>query len=222
VSSAPRERLIVTALRESPRQPGRYSVQLSDGRRFVLGVGALTSLGITRENSHIDEATAAKLEHEGAVSALTARALSSLARARRTRFELQQRLRRFEPDAAIVALALDRMENQGLLSDRDAAHAEASARLRRGEGPSRVRQVLRSKGIDQRTADEALENAIVGESYDERDQCWRLAERRYQSLRSLDSQVARRRLGGFLARRGYTASTVRSVVDEVMKNPSGH
>ncbi len=204
----------VKEVRESPRRPGRYTLQLSDGRSLVLGLAALADSGATRTGVVLEPATLERLVREAAITELTDRALGTLARGRRTRRELEQRLRRREPDLTMVHAALDRLEASGALSDTIVANAEASARLRRGEAPTRVRQTLRMKGIGDQDAARAVSNAVEQEGFDELAACRSVAERRMRALGKLEPAVARRRLTAFLARRGFGGSVLHTVLAE--------
>jgi regulatory protein len=206
----------LTTIRESSRTPGRYQLLLSDGRKFVVGIRAISEFGLTRTGVVLDASTLERLSRESVISALTARAIAMLARARRTRRELERRLQRIEPDRTLVADALRRLDDQGIPGDDNVARAEASARLRRGDGPARIRQEMRRKGLDERTTSTALREAIEEEGFDEVAACRRIAERRYRSLDRLERSVARRRLTGFLLRRGYGSATIQQVVRELM------
>lgn len=216
----------VTDLRESPRRPGRYFVTLSNGASLLLGIGALADAGAVRIGVTLDADTLAGLVRESAVTALADRAIGFLARGRRTRRELEQRLRRKKPDAsipdaALIAAALDRLEASGVLSDADVASAEASARLRRGEAPMRVKGALRRKGIPERDASDAVGKAVEDDGFDEVAACKAAAEKRMRALGKLEPAVARRRLTAFLARRGYEGSVLRTVIDEQFRR-RGH
>ena len=211
ISHAP---VTVTDLRESPRRPGRFVVTLSNAATLVLGIGTLADTGAVRVGVRLDADTLARLVRESAITGLADRALGFLARGRRTRRELEQRLRQKEPDNALIAAALDRLESSGVLSDTAVASAEASARLRRGEAPARVGQTLRRKGIPERDASEAVFKAVQDDDFDELAACRMAAEKRMRALGRLDPTVARRRLTAFLARRGYGGTVLRTVIDE--------
>ena len=212
----------VTALRESPRTPGRYVVTLGDGRSFVVGVSALADTGATRVGATLEESAIARLVREAAVSDLVARAVGMLARGRRTRRELELRLRRREPDIALVSAALEKLEASGLISDQDVARAEASSRLRRGEAPIRVKQALRIKGITGRDATQAVAEAAADDAFDEVAACRAAVAKRVRSLSTLEPPVARRRLIAFLQRRGFGGSVLLTAVDEYFKSSRDH
>lgn len=215
-SDVPAASVSIRDVRESPRRPGRYLLTLSDGRSLVLGIGALAESGATRVGVVLSPETLAGLLREGAITELADRALGFLARGRRTRRELEQRLRRREPDTVLIAASLDRLEASGLLSDAHVADAEAAARLRRGEAPARVKQTLRQKGIGDREAASAVSKAMEEDGFDELAACRAVATRRMRSLASLEPAVARRRLTAFLARRGFGGTVLHTVLGELL------
>lgn len=199
---------------EHPRRPGRYLLTLSDERAFTLSVTLLADLGATRKGVVLSAEAIARLESEAGILRVMDRAVASISRARRTRRELEQRLRRTKPGveppaAAVIAIALDRLTETGILSDESVARAEASSRLRRGDAPRRVQMILQQKGISRGDAADAVSRAVVEDSIDEDAQCLAVADKRMKSLQKLEPLVAKRRLMGFLMRRGYGSNSIR-------------
>lgn len=210
------EPLLLRELRESPRRPGRYLLSLSDGRQLVVGVSVLADTGVTRAGISLEPAVLERLMHEHVITDLADRAVDFLARGRRTRRELELRLRKREATPAQIREALDRLEQSGILSDEHVAHAEAAARLRRGDAPARVKQQLRRKGVAGATVTEAVAGAMQEDSFDEVAACRAVAVKRARSLKGEDPVVAQRRLLGFLLRRGYGGTIARRIAKEVL------
>lgn len=199
---------------EHPRRPGRYLLTLSDERTFTLSVALLADLGATRKGIALTNDLIARLETEAGILRIMDRALASIGRARRTRRELEQRLRRTKPGVeppavAMIAVALDRLTESGILNDESVARAEASSRLRRGDAPRRVAMILQQKGINRVDAADAVARAVTEDSIDEDAQCEAVADKRMKSLQKLEPLVAKRRLMGFLLRRGYGSNSIR-------------
>ena len=69
-----------------------------------------------------------------------------------------------------------------------------------------ARQYLRQMGIPEETSDEALVD------YDELESARRLLDKKLRALKGQPLAVARRRLTGYLQRRGYKAETVRRTI----------
>lgn len=201
---------------ESSRKPGRFVVALTDGRTFTVAIGALSETGATRAGVELDANAVAYLGRESAITDLGDRAVNALARGRKTRRELEIRLRRLQPDAALIAEALDRLTAIGVLSDADVALAEAAARLRRGEAPAKVRQVLRRKGVEGRLVNDAVTAAVSEDGFDELAACRTLAEKRVRTLGTKEPAVMKRRLVAFLQRRGFGGSVIGHVLRDVL------
>lgn len=207
---------------ESARRPGRFAVTLVDGRVFTVPIAALRDTGATRPGVALDAPAVYLLARESAITDVADRALNALARGRKTRRELERRLRRHQPDKGLVGEALDRLAATGVLSDSEVAHAEAAARLRRGEAPARVRQVLRQKGVETSIVQDALQAAIRDDGFDELRACREVAEKRLRALGDKDPVVMRRRLVAYLQRRGFGGREIGVVLREVLASRSLH
>jgi regulatory protein len=208
--------VLVKALRESPRRPGRYLLSLSDGRELVVGIAALADHGATRTGVALSSTALQQLTVEHSITELVDRGLGYLARGRRTRRELETRFRQKAAEPKHIVVALERLKALGVLSDEAVAEAEAASRLRRGEAPARVRQQLRRKGVAGPVVTDALASAIRQDDFDERAACYTVAEKRARTLRAQEPAVARRKLLGFLLRRGYNGTIARAVARELL------
>lgn len=146
-------------------------------------------------------------------------ALDQLAARARSEQELRQKMARRDVPADVADEIIERFSQVGLVDDAAFAHALTATRSEVGkQGKARIRQELRAKGVDRETADEALD-ALDPEA--ERQAALTLARRRVRSMAGLERHVARRRLSGVLARRGFSYSIVSSVLEDVL-GPDGH
>ncbi len=137
-----------------------------------------------------------------------------LARREHSRRELLQKLSRRFPDRDAVAEAVDRLAQEGLQSDERFALSFTRERVLRGQGPGRILQELRQRGVASAFADEALRTVVQDEG-----ETWHsLAEaaltKRYGSaaLTGLDPEERVRRLR-FLHRRGFDTEAFGPVLD---------
>ena len=145
--------------------------------------------------------------------------MQALTRRGQSRWELEKALLGRDIAGEIVQEELDRLERVGLIDD--AALAESFVRVqheRKGLGRSALTVELRRRHIGQQCIDDALEQ--IGDD-DEQSRATELAVRRAPQLRSLDGETAKRRLTGFLMRKGYSGSIVRVAVDEVLSTLGG-
>ncbi len=132
----------------------------------------------------------------------------------RSRSELTDRLRIGGADPQTAERVLDRLVEVGLVDDD--AYAAALARGRRAQrGLSRraLTGELRRRGLDEAVVAEAVEAAA---QEPEHEVALRLAQRRRGALAHLPPDVQRRRLSGYLARRGYGFDVVGPVCAQVL------
>jgi len=138
--------------------------------------------------------------------------LRKLTAAPRTRSQLADALRQRNVPDDVAGAALDRFTELGYIDD--AAFADLWVRSRQsGRGLSRraLAHELRTKGIDDDTAREALASV---DADDEREAAARLVRKRLPSMQRMPSDVAVRRLVGMLARKGYSSNVALAVVRE--------
>lgn len=140
--------------------------------------------------------------------------LRKLAVQARTRVELERALQGRDVPEEAAAAVLDRMTEVGLVDDVTFAHDWVESRQqRRHLSRTALRRELQTKGVDRDVIDEALAD-VAGA--DEHDAALDLARRRAATMGGLAREVAYRRLGGVLARRGFSASITTRVLAEVL------
>jgi SOS response regulatory protein OraA/RecX len=143
--------------------------------------------------------------HNVSMNALARRGVSSA--------EMASLLARRDLDAAAIGVEIDRLESVGLLDDSELARTLVrTLRDRKGLGRTGISAELRRRRIDPRAIDEAMGEAYSDDDADDLTRARELAMRRAPQLRSLDPETARRRLGAFLMRKGYSGSIVASAV----------
>ena len=140
-------------------------------------------------------------------------ALDQLAVRQRSEQELRTVFKRRNVPADVADEVIERFTEVGLIDDASFAQALAESRSKHSlRGRTRIRQELQAKGVEREIADEVLAEL---DPEQEREAALQLAQRRLRSMARLETQVARRRLAGVLARRGFSGSIVSSVLAEV-------
>ncbi|HET7038983.1 MAG TPA: regulatory protein RecX [Gemmatimonadales bacterium] len=147
--------------------------------------------------------------YDTAVRLLAARGRSSQ--------EIVTRLRHKGLGKDSVAHAVGRLEAEGLLDDANFARDYVRSRTDRGYGWTRILAELSRKGVDRLVAEQAVAEAGGGDEGEVRERLLALARKRAAQLKGLDRDVARRRLVGYLARRGYGAGELWQIVAEVVE-----
>lgn len=202
---------LITALTPHPRRPGRVDVLVDGKPAAAVTVDAVERLGL-RVGTDFEPRRAA-VEAEAALLAVWDRATGLLAARARSRTELHRALVRRDQPAALVDRVLERLERAGYLDDAEFARQFARSRaLGRGLSRRRVQQELARRGVARELAQAAIAEVFADEGVDEYAAVERLARKKLPSLARLDALTRRRRLYGFLARRGFEPDDIRRVL----------
>ncbi|WP_405217275.1 regulatory protein RecX [Agrococcus sp. Ld7] len=167
-----------------------------EGRRDAGGADA-------RDAAASDASAAECVDEESARSI----ALRALGRKAASRQELDRALERRDVGPEVREAVLDRLAVEGLVDDAQLAQDLAERlRERKHLGERGISAELRKRGLDPEAiepsdADDELQRAIDA-----------AADRR-RRMGSLDDETAERRLYGFLQRRGFGGSAVRTAIE---------
>jgi len=171
---------------------GRFAFSLAEELSARLAVG-----------SYLSDEEISRLQREDGLHRVRDAALTLLDFRPRSMEELRGRLLRRSFDPSLVEEALTKLQEQGIVDDRQFARFWVENRQGyRPRGARLLQTELRSKGIDREVIDTVLPGA--GE---EEDAAYRVAERKARSLKGVDWREFRRRVGDHLARRGFSYET---------------
>ncbi len=239
---------VVSALREHPRKPGRYELEI-DGSPTRLPVSRELIAELKRKpGRELSPAELTRLHSAARVIACYDKALATLGARARSAADLARYLRTKEFTDAEIAPAIEKLQGLGLLDDREFARSFARSRLApsRGYGPRRVAMELARKGVARAIVDEVLAEheaervaAIEANDADKtsaagdgaaqdsaqgaahQDPVIAVAQRKLRSMSKLEPEVRRRRLYGFLARRGFSGSEIGRALRLIGRDGSG-
>ena len=139
--------------------------------------------------------------------------LFQLSRSMKTRFQLAAILKKREIPDEIANAVLDRFTEAQLIDDAAFARAFVNSRISAsGKSRSVIARELKQKGVSAQDAESAL-SAIDAELEDQT--AYSVAKKRYQQLSTLDPEVRRRRLMGFLMRRGFSSQLTSRILRDL-------
>ena len=202
----------VTALRPTKRDPDRIAVDLNGSFAFALPATLVADERID-VGEMLDGDRVSSLLAADEASRATEAALVFLGYRPRSEKEVRNRLRRggYEQDAIEHAIA--RLHEWRYLDDADFARRWVENRTaHRPRGRRLLQQELRHKGIDGEIARDAIDDAEL----DEPGAAEALARRRLPSYAGDEPAAIRRRLGAYLARRGYGYDVIRVALDRAL------
>ena len=181
---------------------------------------------VREARAHIERDTAAAKEPrkgeprkgKGSFAPISNVSMHALARRGMSSHEMRDFLKGREFEAVDIDVEVERLESVALLDD--VALAETLVRTlrdRKGLGKSALTAELRRRRLDNL----AIEIALGALDDDELERALEIAHKRASQLRSYDAETAKRRLGAFLQRKGYSGSVVSTAVQRALAPTGG-
>jgi regulatory protein len=129
----------------------------------------------------------------------------------RSRAEIIQKLHDRSFNAEIIDAVLADLKRLGYVNDRQFAGQLARSRIRlQGFGRRRIEQELKNKGIDREIIREVFAEVFVNAA--EIETAKLVAAKKINTMKILDRETRRRRLAGFLERKGYSSEIIGAVL----------
>ena len=130
-----------------------------------------------------------------------------------TKNEMEQRLAREGFSTKAIETTIEELIHSGHIRDRKYAENWIVRRQKSNpRGKTLLKKELVNKGIDRETAEQVVANV---ETEDETKVALQIAQKRMKQYTGLPIHVAKRRLHGFLARRGFGSEIVRHVLEQI-------
>ena len=130
-----------------------------------------------------------------------------------TKKAMEQRLEREGFSTKAIETSIEELIRSGHIRDRKYAENWIVRRQKSNpRGKTLLKNELVGKGIDGETAEQVVAKV---ETEDEMKVALQIAQKRAKQYKRLPIHVAKRRLHGFLARRGFRSETVRHVLEQI-------
>jgi regulatory protein len=202
----------ITDIQSQRQDSPRKSIYL-DGEFFCsVDQKLIIKFGL-RIGLSIDEDILRRIIQEDEILKAKSYAFDLLVRRSYTRKEMYDKLaQRYAENA--VSTTMETLERLGYIKDEEYAKNWVESRKRhKPKGKKALRMELMRKGVDKGTIARVLSEIDDSEEFE---MAMKVAEKQMQRYQNLDSNVARRRLYGFLARRGFDYETINDVIGYVM------
>lgn len=199
----------ITALEAQTRDASRVNVFLDGVFAFGLDgeLAANEGLAVGDELSADRVAALRAMDDTSKATEAALRLLTVRPRAER---EIRDRLRQKGFGAAAIDGTVAKLEGWRYLDDAEFARTwVANREANQPRGRRLLEQELRQKGVER----EVVRDTIAAADLDEAQTALDLGRAKLRSYASLDPAVARRRLGSYLARRGYGYDIVRPTLE---------
>jgi regulatory protein len=200
----------ITAIEPQQKNPQRVNIHL-DGK-FAFGLARITA-GWLKVGQELSEEKISALQVEDANEMAYQKALHFLSYRPRSSAEVRQNLKQHGTPEVLIEETVNRLMSAGLVNDQEFARAWVENRNTfQPRSKSALRMELRRKGL----SDEIVQ-PVLDEQVNEEALAFEAARKYARRLAGLEWLEFRRKLGGFLARRGFPYTTLSPVVSEVWK-----
>jgi len=200
----------ITAIEPQQKNPQRVNLYL-DGE-FAFGLAAVVAAWL-RVGQELGEEKIASLKSQDEHEVTYQKALHFLSFRPRSSAEIRQNLSKRGISESLIEETLNRLQSTGQVDDEAFARAWVENRNTfRPRGKPALRMELRRKGL----SDEAIQS-VLNTQVDEATLAITTARKYARRLIGLEWPEFRQKLGGFLARRGFSYTTLAPVVSEVWK-----
>jgi len=136
----------------------------------------------------------------------------------RSEHELTVRLKQKDFSARTIKKTLDYFRSLDITDDRLFARGWIASRLNKPYGIKRINQELKQKGIPREILEAEVSRAQ--EHYDEEAAVRALAQKRWRKYAGLPGDKGRKRLYGYLTRRGFHSGPINTVMRELRNDDS--
>lgn len=199
----------VTRLERQKRHTNRVNVYLDGEFAFGLNEMDAAKLSTGQELSPSEIAT---LRESDAISGAFDKAVNLLSYRPRSKAEIRRRLAKKDYSEHAIAVAIERLARMGYLDDRDFARFWIESRNRhKPRGERALRYELRRKGVSDRIISELLDELV-----DEKEGAYEAAQSRVRRMRGSTEYEFKRKVGGFLQRRGFSYDAANRALDRII------
>jgi regulatory protein len=200
----------ITKIEAQKRRPHRCSVFIDGKFAFGLDEEIVVKFGL-KKGQAVNEPTLKKIRLGENENKAKETALRFLSFRRRTEKEIKNKLKQKGFDENTIKRTVEKLEEYDLINDLEFATAWVEERLEyKPRGKKLLKQELWKKGIKKEIIDQVLNESCQNEDKS----ALELLEKIKNRYKNLEPQVARRRMYGFLLRRGFSYGTAKTAMEQ--------
>jgi regulatory protein len=198
----------ISALRVQKKNPNRINVFL-DGE-FAFGISRIVGAWL-HSGQVLDDDEILAMKHQDTEEVALQKALAVLSYRPRSEYEVQKKLTDGGYDDEIIQSVIGRLRANGLLEDRSFARTWVENRtVFRPRSRRLMAFELHQKGVSDEVVQETLAETVEDETL-----AYEAARLQARKLADLDWVEFRKKLNGFLGRRGFNFETADHAVHQV-------
>jgi regulatory protein len=198
---------------EPTKPKGWFELRVEGGPPFLVD-GEIVLRHSLKTGDELSEGLYNSIRNEADIAWLKSRAMAILARRMISERDLRRKLSDERRPQAAREEVISLLKNYNLIDD--AKYAESFVRTQVAHGPESklyLKKKLRQKGIDDETAQNAIEAQF--ENFDEVAAVKKIASKKYKTVKHLPPQKARARVINFLRGRGFSWDIIKQAIADL-------
>ncbi|NJN43667.1 MAG: hypothetical protein HC806_02315 [Anaerolineae bacterium] len=198
---------LITGLQAQKKNPQRINVFIDD--EFAFGLSRIVAAWL-RVGQEISETKIAELKAQDQEEKALQRALNLISYRPRSETEVQKNLRKHQVPEETITAVVKRLRENGILNDQRFADAWVENRAAfRPRSKMALKIELKQKGIDKEIIEEALSEV------NDEEQAYEAGLKKARQLRHAEKQEFKRKMFGYLGRRGFNYQVSSPVVEKL-------
>jgi regulatory protein len=201
----------ITAIEIQKKHPSRRSIFI-EGEFFRGVTQEVVAKLKLKKGQEVNQKKLGRIIYEEEFTGAKNYAFKLLSYRARSRREIMDKFKEKSYDPAITQKVVENLEELNFINDKNFAYSWARSRLaNKPVGKQCLSGELWQKGVDREIIAEVIES-----TYKERDELTlarELAERRLKVCLNLNEATRKRRLSGYLARRGFSYEVINEVLE---------
>ena len=203
----------ITDIQPHSKIPSHHQLFLDDKPFVVIPSNLIENLGL-RVGLEIESQTIEKLIAADEAMRAKNYALNILRENIYSKTQMTRQLEREGFKEQAIDTIIAELIQSGHIRDRQYAEKWVQRRQKSNpKGRAVLKQELIDKGVDPETAEQVLAEV---KTEDEKRLALQIAQKQSKKYKNLPAHVAKRRLHGFLARRGFESETILQVIEKVL------
>jgi regulatory protein len=198
---------IITRLQVQKKNPNRVNIYIND--EFAFGLSHIVAAWL-RVGQELSGNKIAELKAQDQEEKALQRALNLISYRPRSEAEVHKNLKKHHVPEETIYTVIDRLRENGILNDQQFADTWVENRAAfRPRSKFALRLELKQKGIDEEIIDDALSDV------NDEEQAYEAGLKKARQLSLDEEQVFKRKLFGFLSRRGFNYEVSSPVVKKL-------
>ncbi len=209
---------IITKIERQKHARHRVSIFIDNEFAFGLNDEVVYRFNLAKGEAQNEDTIKQIREYDDFLEAKNS-ALRFLSRRKHSAFELKQKLMKNKFNSGVIDQMIDHLKSINLLDDLEFAKAFVRDRLNfKPSGRRSLMNELKKRGIAEQTALQVLNENLSDNN--EEQSARAIAEKYLLRLKRFDADTQKRRLFGYLMRKGYASSMINSIITDMNLNQS--